>query len=88
MKEYGETGCLGVEEQSSGRRPGDRPKGRANRDAALRAGDLGPAIWRAGSTSGALLAGIYQADAKDGVARPRRYVMNGLMDGLIAGYLM
>ena len=30
-----------------GRRPGNRPKGHANRDAALRAGDLAPAIRRA-----------------------------------------
>ena len=48
-------------------------------------------IWASylacGSTSGALLAGIYQADAKDGIAGQRRYVMNGLMDGLIAGHL-
>jgi hypothetical protein len=51
-------------------------RGRANRGAALRAGDRAPAIL-GGLTSGAPLAGVYQADAKDAVVRSRRYLMNG-----------
>src|SRR5271166_1247540 len=67
--------------------PGDRP-----RAARIEARPLGQVIWLqlswGGLTSGALLAGVYRADTKDGVVGWRRYLMNGLMDGLIAGYLV
>jgi hypothetical protein len=36
-----------------------------------------------GSASGALLADGYQADPEDAVIRARRYLMDGLMDGVI-----
>jgi hypothetical protein len=68
-------------------RPGDRPKGRANRGAAIRAGDLGPAIWRANQLPAHCWLAYTRANPKDVVVRSRRYLMNGLMDGLIAGHL-
>jgi hypothetical protein len=62
------------------------------RAARIEARPFGQVIWLqlswGGLTSGALLAGVYQAEAKDGVVGSRRYLMNGLMDGLIAGHLV
>src|SRR5580700_9938861 len=53
---------------------------------------LGTARPLYASTSGALLAGVYQANAEDGVVGSRRCPMNRLagdvMDGLIAGHLV
>ena len=39
-------------------------------------------MW-GGSASGALLADGYQADPEDAVIRARRYLVDGLMDGVI-----
>src|SRR5271169_4597545 len=44
----------------------------------------GSSYQAGGSASGALLAGVYQADANCRVVRWRRYLMDGLMDGPIA----